>query len=404
MIRITLSVIILHGLHPLFSFASAAFVEFSPTISGRCYSRRSLLQLSSSSADDHASSKQQRRKPRFVQQLHKPQQKQQQPQKTLSKDFMWKTGKSIEELESSMSKRWGTDVSQWTEDPLDYEDDTKVSKPVVDPWEPKQRMDYYDEDDEGYEALDNDDQNESKEFYNVGKLLRPKPVAGSASSYFFNPRAAQTTAVETSTPQTPTLNKPKPKARKAPTPLYDNQGNELYLTLEQARRTVEAITDEQNPAGSDDDNDSSLSWQELGITSQVLLDNLQSIQCRQPLNVQIQAIPSVVTGNDVLVGTATGSGKTLAFLVPLVQRLLTANNQSKGGVQVLIVAPGRELASQIVSVARALLENTSLGVALAIGGTPLARCVETIRTRKPAMVVGTPGRMAELVVGPPGTK
>jgi superfamily II DNA/RNA helicase len=70
----------------------------------------------------------------------------------------------------------------------------------------------------------------------------------------------------------------------------------------------------------------------------------------------------------------------------------------------LIIAPGRELASQITSVARSLIENTGLSVQLAIGGTTFTRNLEQIRKRKPNIIVGTPGRIAELVVGKPGEK
>jgi len=152
------------------------------------------------------------------------------------------------------------------------------------------------------------------------------------------------------------------------------------------------------------------SWDDLGVTSTVLLENLQyDMNCPNPLAVQEKSTPAILTGNDLLVGTYTGSGKTLAFLVPLVQRLLwNVIDEDEGrhdpGLAVLIVAPGRELASQIVSVARDLLQDTGLTVQLAIGGTTFKRNLEQLRKRKPNIVVGTPGRIAELIVGKPGEK
>ena len=133
------------------------------------------------------------------------------------------------------------------------------------------------------------------------------------------------------------------------------------------------------------------------------------MNCPNPLAVQEKSTPAILTGNDLLVGTYTGSGKTLAFLVPLVQRLLwNVIDEDEGrhdpGLAVLIVAPGRELASQIVSVARDLLQDTGLTVQLAIGGTTFKRNLEQLRKRKPNIVVGTPGRIAELIVGKPGEK
>jgi superfamily II DNA/RNA helicase len=55
------------------------------------------------------------------------------------------------------------------------------------------------------------------------------------------------------------------------------------------------------------------SWQELDITSEVLLKNLNDMNSLTPLAIQEKACPRVLTGNNVLVGTYTGSGKTLAF-------------------------------------------------------------------------------------------
>jgi superfamily II DNA/RNA helicase len=87
-----------------------------------------------------------------------------------------------------------------------------------------------------------------------------------------------------------------------------------------------------------------------------------------------------------------------------VQRLLWNDDVEKLGLAILIIAPGRELASQITSVTRELIQDTGLTVQLAIGGTTFTRNLEQIRKRKPNILVGTPGRLAELVVGKPGEK
>ena len=146
------------------------------------------------------------------------------------------------------------------------------------------------------------------------------------------------------------------------------------------------------------------------ITSPILLRNLQVMECAAPLAVQDKACPSIITGNDVLVGTYTGSGKTLAFLVPLIERVLISaqddehNQPALQSLRILVVVPGRELASQVVTVARQLLEGTGMSALLAIGGTGFSRNLQDIRKKKPSIVVGTPGRIAELIVGKPGEK
>jgi hypothetical protein len=207
-------------------------------------------------------------------------------------------------------------------------------------------------------------------------------------------------------------------------PLLDEMGKERLFTIEEALRCFQETIDMDTLAILETSDDVPIiavsstttsskqqqqqdAWSDLGITSDILLKNLQQkMKCVRPLPVQDKTTPAILTGNDVLVGTYTGSGKTLAFLVPLVQRLLweQENTGLDPGLAVLVIAPGRELASQIVSVTRELVQDTGLSVQLAIGGTTFTRNVEQIRKRKPNILVGTPGRIAELVVGKPGEK
>ena len=299
--------------------------------------------------------------------------------------------------------------------------------------------DFYDLDDEGFEL---DDEEDDDEFSVVGRLISPKPVGGydrsmipnelmrsavakedertkkapweasqresnknnqeSSPGFFFNPVAATGSSKESEGDDTSDVRATKLPRREESRPILDMDGNALYLTLDQAKIFFAADTDNGGDDTHDDD-DTARSWEELGITSPQLLLNLQTMKCPVPLAVQDKACPSILTGNDVLVGTYTGSGKTLAFLVPLVQRLLLLDDPSDG-IQVLIVAPGRELASQIVSVARDLLAGTEMTTMLSIGGTTFARNLEQIRKRKPTILVGTPGRIAELIVGKAGEK
>ena len=237
-----------------------------------------------------------------------------------------------------------------------------------------------------------------------------------------------------------TTSRPSPAPVPVSTPLYDLDGTTpLYLTAQQAERNFQSFLRDAAMAGGgvvpsvgtfDDDGTTStssedgaapLSWVDLGVTSPRLLENLKRMGCPEPLPVQNKVLSFLLSGRgpddevaepvqhnvdkDVLVGTYTGSGKTLAFLVPLAERLLRQQHDSGIDLlplQVIVMAPGRELASQIVSVARDLLEGTGLTVQLAIGGTTFSRNLEQIRKRKPSILVGTPGRLAELFAGRPG--
>ena len=128
----------------------------------------------------------------------------------------------------------------------------------------------------------------------------------------------------------------------------------------------------------------------------------------QPNDVQRAAIPAILQGSNVAVQCYTGSGKTLAYLLPILS-LAMQRSQTEweattrrtrgeaGGVQAMVVVPSRELAMQIVRVAQGLLpESARRAVQQAIGGAAVWRQKEALRLHKPLLVVGTPGRLAEL--------
>ncbi|KAL4529367.1 hypothetical protein Ndes2526A_g04159 [Nannochloris sp. 'desiccata'] len=145
----------------------------------------------------------------------------------------------------------------------------------------------------------------------------------------------------------------------------------------------------------------------LGVDDR-LMGGLLSSGITEPTDVQRAAIPEILSGSNVAVQCYTGSGKTLAFLLPVmsfaVQRaeqewsLATRKNRaSLGQVQAIIVTPSRELAMQIVRVAESLLpDSAKRAVQQCIGGANMLRQRENLRMYKPILVVGTPGRLAEL--------
>lgn len=89
----------------------------------------------------------------------------------------------------------------------------------------------------------------------------------------------------------------------------------------------------------------------------------------------------------LIVLSPTGSGKTLAFLLPLVQRLSASTEE----VQAVVLVPSRELALQIEGVFKAM--NTGFKVMSCYGGRPAMDEHRTMKSLKPAVIIGTPGRM-----------
>ncbi len=103
---------------------------------------------------------------------------------------------------------------------------------------------------------------------------------------------------------------------------------------------------------------------------------------------QEAALAAIKEHNNILLLSATGSGKTLAFLLPLVQKL----DATKATSQALIIVPSRELALQIESVFKSL--GTNLKVTCCYGGHK-REVEENNLTQAPALLIGTPGRLAD---------
>lgn len=132
-------------------------------------------------------------------------------------------------------------------------------------------------------------------------------------------------------------------------------------------------------------------WSELGIDSR-LIETLNNNGIQQPTQVQAETIPPLLEGHDVSARSQTGTGKTLAFLLPLLQRI----DEKSGAIQAVILSPTQELAMQIVRVAQTYSEPLGIKVQQLIGGAALKRQVEKLKLR-PQLVIGTPGRIHELL-------
>src|SRR5438045_3512566 len=129
-----------------------------------------------------------------------------------------------------------------------------------------------------------------------------------------------------------------------------------------------------------------LNFSELGLKP-ALLRRCESVGYTEPTPIQRQAIPVVLGGNDLIGCAETGTGKTAAFLLPIIQRL---TDLQRPGTRVLVLAPTRELATQIETNYKELNTAKNNRCVNLIGGTSMSRQLAELR-RAPAVVVATPG-------------
>ncbi len=113
----------------------------------------------------------------------------------------------------------------------------------------------------------------------------------------------------------------------------------------------------------------------------------------EPRPIQTQTIPAALKGRDVLGLAQTGTGKTAAFGLPVLERLLARPGD---GPRVLIVAPTRELASQISAEIRLLSGSAAIRIATVFGGVPAQPQRAALRAR-PQILVACPGRLLDLL-------
>jgi len=135
-----------------------------------------------------------------------------------------------------------------------------------------------------------------------------------------------------------------------------------------------------------------MNFSEFGFEPQ-LQEGIHALGFETATPIQEQAIPVILEGKD-LIGTAqTGTGKTAAFLLPLIQKIMTA--ESAGTVRALIIVPTRELAVQIDQHMQGLSYFTSVSSIAIYGGTEgmvFSREKQAL-TEGADMVICTPGRM-----------
>ena len=131
-----------------------------------------------------------------------------------------------------------------------------------------------------------------------------------------------------------------------------------------------------------------MDFKNLNIASN-LINLLSKNGIVNPTPVQIDTIPEIIKGKDIIAKSKTGSGKTLAFLLPLLQGL---SNEAKNP-EVLVLSPTRELAIQITDEANKFNIN-EIGILAAYGGKDVGSQLKKLN-RGVNLVIATPGRLLD---------
>src|SRR5580698_7372362 len=134
-----------------------------------------------------------------------------------------------------------------------------------------------------------------------------------------------------------------------------------------------------------------MSFSDLGLAPE-LLRALSDKGYAAATPIQLQAIPAVLAGRDVLGGAQTGTGKTAAFVLPILQRLAASTAQSP---RALVLTPTRELAAQVAESARSYGKYLRVRTTVVFGGVSINPQIDALRSGCD-LLVATPGRLLDL--------
>ena len=135
-----------------------------------------------------------------------------------------------------------------------------------------------------------------------------------------------------------------------------------------------------------------MSFNKLGL-SPALLRAIQDQGYTKPSEIQKEAIPEILKGNDILAGAQTGTGKTAAFALPILHTLQNAESKRRR-VRVLVLVPTRELASQVGESFRDYGSNLRFRTSILYGGVSINTQIDKIK-KGVDIVVATPGRLLD---------
>ncbi|AKJ30023.1 DEAD/DEAH box helicase [Caldimonas brevitalea] len=140
-----------------------------------------------------------------------------------------------------------------------------------------------------------------------------------------------------------------------------------------------------------------MTFAELGL-AEPIVRAVREQGYEQPTPIQLQAIPAVISGGDLLAGAQTGTGKTAGFTLPLLHKLAagqpTRDAKGRAAIRALILTPTRELAAQVEESVRVYGKYLPLKSMVMFGGVGMGPQIDALR-RGVDILVATPGRLLD---------
>nr|XP_057945081.1 probable ATP-dependent RNA helicase DDX28 [Doryrhamphus excisus] len=132
--------------------------------------------------------------------------------------------------------------------------------------------------------------------------------------------------------------------------------------------------------------------------SKELVETLERLNITHPTTVQLQTIPKVMRGHNILCAAETGSGKTLSYLLPIVHKLKLTEGEFGAGsakIRTVILVPSRELTDQVAAVSRSLCAPLGMVTRTVGGGRGVGHIKSVFKQSVPDILVATPGALVK---------
>lgn len=132
-----------------------------------------------------------------------------------------------------------------------------------------------------------------------------------------------------------------------------------------------------------------MNFKSLGLNPRII-ENLSRLGLKEPTEIQIEAIPKILKGDNVVAKAQTGSGKTVAFISPIISRILENRK-----LKCLVISPTRDLSNQIYENTKNYIKGTDIKTDIFFGGVGYDRQIKML-AKGQDIIIGTPGRILDL--------